>query len=47
MVIICITESRDEKILHFPNTSKDNALKQVDYLKKCNPTKQFILKASE
>lgn len=47
MLIICITESRDEKILHLPNTSKDDALKQVNYLKKCNPTKQFILKASE
>ncbi len=47
MVIICITESREEKILHLPRTSKDDALKQVDYLKKCNPTKQFILKAWE
>lgn len=47
MVIICITESRDEKILHLPNTSRDDALKQVNYLKKCNPSKQFILKAPE
>ena len=47
MVIICITESRDEKIIHLPSTSKDDALKQVRYLKQCNPTKQFILKASE
>jgi len=47
MVIICITESRDEEIIFLPSTSKDEALKQVRYLKKCNPTKQFILKASE
>ena len=47
MLIICITESRDEKIIHLPSASKEDALKQVNYLKKCNPTKQFILKASE
>ena len=47
MVIICITESRDEKVIHLPSASKDDALKQVRYLKQCNPTKQFILKASE
>ncbi len=47
MIIICITESRDEKVLHLGDVTLDYAIEAVRYLKKCNPSKQFILKASE
>ena len=45
--IICITESRDERILHLGNVSLDYAIEAVRYLRKCNPSKQFILKTPE
>ena len=47
MIIICITESRDERILRLGNLSPDDAVKTLRYLKKCNPSKQFVLKTSE
>ncbi len=45
--IICITESRDEKVLHLGDISPNDAVKTLRYLKKCNPLKQFVLKTPE
>jgi hypothetical protein len=47
MVIICITESQDRKLIWLPSNSLWDAVQQLQYLKKSNPTKQFILKALE